>query len=108
MTGDELTSHLNVWHESALAKGEAGLPHGMSPAVASAYEAYHRQQHRDAGSHLDHWHRQDGTAVKSFIMSLSCGCEQFINGRPTAGGYIGCPAIQHQGTYKILAVREQA
>jgi hypothetical protein len=107
---EALISHLNIWHESALAKGEAGLPHGMSPAVASAYEAYHKHihLHPNVRGHLDHWHKQDGTLVKSFLVSQSCGCEVFCYGQPGLGEYISCSDLRHQGTYKILSVREQA
>jgi hypothetical protein len=103
MTGDELTSHLNVWHESALAKGEAGLPHGMSPAVASAYEAYHRHLHAKP---LDHRHDVKGIVYTYFTAHLYCGHGVRINGSSPVGSYISCPGCQRQ--QKVLAVEDQA
>jgi hypothetical protein len=102
MTGDELTSHLNVWHESALAKGEAGLPHGMSPAVASAYEAYHRGLHHGPA---DHRH-VNGEVHKTWPTYLACGHMTFVNGKPEPGGYITC--LECQGQQKIVKVDDQA
>lgn len=102
MTDDDLISHLNVWHESALAKGEAGLPQNMSPAVASAYHAYHRHLHAKP---LDHRHVNSETH-KTWPVHLACGAATFVNGRPLPGGYITC--LECQGQQMIVKVDDQA
>jgi hypothetical protein len=109
LNADELASHFNVWHPGALAEGESGLPHGMTDAQMLPYHAYHRHLHNSPNvpGHLDHWHKQDGAMVKSFVVTLFCGCENFVYGMPELGGYITCSNLKHQSSYKIMSVREQ-